>query len=91
MGYQNYQHFLQFAFHGALWMTAHCAFIFFHMEVIDFSSGDYMFFASGWVLALFAWAVFFMYSGLALKGLTIIEAAERFQLRRQQVGAAHRA
>ena len=89
MGYQNHQHFLQFAFHGGLWMSAHCLFIFFHMEAIDFSAGDYMFFASGWVLAAFAWVVFFMYSGLALKGLTIIEAAERFQLRRAQVLAAH--
>ena len=60
VGYQNHQHFLQFAFHGGLWMSAHCLFIFFHMEAIDFSAGDYMFFASGWVLAAFAWVVFFM-------------------------------
>ena len=90
IGYKNYQYFLQFSLHSCLWISSHCLFIYLHMDIIEFSNIDYIFFASGWVLSIFTFGVFIMYGMMALKGYTIIEAAERYHMRREEVESFNR-
>lgn len=78
IGYRNYGYFLQFSFYGALWTSSLVLFAYFHFDNIVFSYFDFIFFVMMSILALFAWAIFFGYGTMALKGFTIIEASDRF-------------
>ena len=58
------------------------------MHYFEMSHYDYMFFISMNMMVCFSWFVFFFYGSLALKGLTIIEAADRFSKRKPAVREA---
>ena len=53
--------------------------------MIPFDGYDYIFYTVGLTLACFGWVVVAIYYTMAFKGLTIIEAADRFKGRFAQV------
>lgn len=81
MGYKNHGHFLQFAFWGSLWITLVDGFVLLGAREVRFTNWDYIFYVSSSTILFFGWAVFFMYIVMALKGLTVIEAAQKFSIR----------
>lgn len=85
VGYLNYRFFLLFTFWGGLWSTYIAVFTYCYMHIFNMAYYDYMFFVALNMMSLFSWVVFFFYGYLALKGLTIIEAGERFQNRSNSV------
>lgn len=85
IGYFNYQYFLLFAFYGSIWMTITFIFATFGNEFAEYTNGDTIFYTSGGILLLFGWFMFFSYGLLALKGLTAIEAADKWTSKREDV------
>jgi hypothetical protein len=86
VGYSNYRFFLLFSFYAALWLGQNNIFLYFYKDrLYNFDSYEVIFYISGTLVAIFAVFVVIMYGGLALKGLTIIEAAQRFAHVREQV------
>jgi hypothetical protein len=86
IGYKNYQHFLQFAFWASLHTSIMAIIITVNYRNLTLTMDSFIYYVSGSILSLFGWVVFFLYGTMALKGVTIIEANQLFQKRRQDVG-----
>lgn len=82
VGYLNYQYFLQFAFWAGMWTSSIALYTFMFKESMTFDYWDYTFYVCIGLLQFFAWGVFVMYGLMALKGLTVIEAAEHWSSKR---------
>lgn len=90
VGYLNYRFFLLFAFWGGIWSSYIAIFTYFNMHLFNMTYYEYMFFVSLNMMTVFCWMVFFCYGALALKGLTIIEAGDRFHNRATSVYLYHK-
>lgn len=92
VGYYNYRFFLLFAFWAAVWCSSNQVFILKFSAVMQLGQYDQVYSVCNYLFICFAWFMFFFYGGLALKGLTIIEAAEKYNNRRSaaQVGSPER-
>ena len=82
VGYYNYRFFLLFAFWAGIWCSMNQIFMLKFSEVMILGQYDQVFYICNYLFICFAWFMFFFYGGLALKGLTIIEAAEKYANRR---------
>ena len=84
VGYYNYRFFILFAFWAGVWASMNQIVIFFNKRHIQFDTYDMTYYLCNYLFIGFAWFMFFFYGFLALKGLTVIEASERYAARRDQ-------
>ena len=85
IGYHNYQYFIQYALWGGVFASIMSVKTYLNTNVIPFNIYDYTFFIAISILQIFAWFVFVMYFTLMAKGLTVIEAADRFNKRHETI------
>ena len=89
VGYKNYQYFLQFSFYASLWASTTCLFVSYNFSFLSLTYWDLLFYVTDSLLQFFGWFMFFTYGTLAIKGLTVIEAADRWTAKREEVVDAH--